>query len=157
MSVILEFTKREKITDDILEQYAALIEKRGALQFKHDLILECDQDKKLFNGCHSALGELKAPVYRLLLSFHNNPSLETWTELKGHAVFGRATALDLVTVFTPTYLKDVNAYPTIEFFMECFASIKAYTIECNEKYLKSYTKEIKNIEASYPSILKIFN
>jgi hypothetical protein len=157
MSVILEFTKREKITDDILEKYAALIEKRGALQFKHDLILESDQDKKLFNGCHSALGELKAPVYRLLLSFHNSPSLETWSELKMQSIFGRTTALDIVTVFSPVYLKDDTAYPSIDFFMQCFDSIKAYTIECNEKYLKTYTNEIKNIESNHPSIVKIFN
>lgn len=157
MSVILEFTKREKISDDIIEKYAALIEKRGALQFKHDIILEHIQDKKLFNGCHSAFGELKAPVYKLLLSFHNNPSLETWTDLKNQAIFGRTTALDLVSVFKTQYAKDPSDYPTIEFFKECFEIMKSYTIECNEKYLNIYTKEIENIESNYPSIVKIFN
>lgn len=155
MCKILKFPKKEKISSDIIEYYLELIEKLGMLNFRQELIL--DNINKLFNGCHSPVGELPENIYKLLLSFNNSPSLENWNILKDKFIFGRTRACDIVIIYYPEYLDKNNntIYPSIEVFMTCFRDFKEKCIQDNAKYLSIYKMEIEEIEKRYPTIKKI--
>lgn len=157
MCKILEFPKKEKISGDIIEHYVVLIEKLGVLNFRQELILENINSNKLFNGCHSPVGELPENIYKLLLSFNNFPSLENWVILKDKFIFGRTRACDIVSIYYPEYLDKNNEtiYPPIEVFMSCFMDFREKCIQENAKYLGIYKMEIEEIEKKHPSIKKI--
>lgn len=159
MCKILEFPKKEKISSDIIEHYVELIEKLGMLNFRQELILDNININKLFNGCHSPVGELPEHIYKLLLSFNNFPSLENWEILKDKFIFGRTRACDIVSIYYPEYLDKNNDknYPSIEVFMTCFRDFKEKCIQENAKYLSIYKMEIEEIEKRYPTIKKILS
>ncbi len=157
MHNILNFSVPIKLSDDIIEYYSDIFERLELLKFRDNLLKNKLLDKKLFSGCHSKLGDLPSDVYKILLSFNNNPSVETWIELKDQLIFGRISAFDILVSEYPNYSNNLNNdFPTIEEFKNAFSILIKKTLEKNEEYIIFYSDKLLEIEKENPSILKIF-
>lgn len=156
MCKVLEFPKRKTVIDaETLENYVAVLEKKKNIVFRQDMILSSSNINRLFSGCHNAYGELPEKQYKLLLTFHNQPSLETWNMIKNIFIFGRVTPLDMAITYDIKN-QEIDEYPSKADFMLYFSAYKQKTLLSNARLISDYDRLLHEIEIKYPEIKNIF-
>lgn len=159
-AVLYHFPQKTKISEDILEKYAELIEKLGRVNFNLEVINEASQVKRIFSGSHNPYGIIPEQTYKKLLSFYNNPNQENWNQIKDLRIFGRMSTIEIMSTFYNEYSSEeynLTNYPSSDIFLSCFEEYKNKTIAILNSYKEQYLKEMNEIEVKHSDILNIFN
>lgn len=158
MSKVLHFPVRHKADTATVEFYAELLEKRSALLNSQELILDNSNTNRRFSGCHNSFGPLSEPTYRLLLSFANQPTVESWTAIKNIRIFGRMSPFDIMADTYPEYTEPsaVDKVPSSESFGFAFSVVKQKFLTKQSLLLNEYQASIDGIESEYPELKKTF-
>ncbi len=159
-SVLYQFPKKSKISEDILEKYSELIEKLGRVNFNLEAISEASQVKRIFSGSHNPYGSIPEQTYKKLLSFYNDPNQDNWNEIKDLRIFGRMSTIEIMSTFYNEYSSEdynLTNYPSADTFLSCFEEYKSKTINILNNYKEKYLKEMNEIESKYSDISNIFN
>lgn len=134
------------------EMLLGLIQKYNKVKFKYMSMIKHVQSatSRLFGAAICNDGDLSKENRFKLMSYYNNPCLETWNEIKDIELYYHVTANDILMRFEDEIKPDT--YPEFKDFYLYFQSMPTLLKVDYEKILISYNNEAKKLEEQHPGL-----
>lgn len=151
-AVILAFPKIHKraFSKCDIEKYIELVEKISTISRRQTMLLD-SLDNRIFSGVHNAYGPICEQVYKQLLSYYNNPSIDNWELVKYIPIFYNITVDDCWKDYNSSPISN-DCIPSKETFLLCISLMKKEILLSNSKMLAKYKKELEELEAKNEGI-----
>ena len=157
-ATILSFPNIHKraYSESDIEQYIELRQKISIFINRQEMLLDA-MDNRLFSGVHNFKGPLEEKSYKKLLAFYNQPSVESWDDIRTMCIFYHITVADAWCEFDKNAQKIISEneplqFPSKDTFMFCLSRMKAKIIISHSKYLSEYSDSMKELEIKNPGI-----